>query len=726
MTAPDIFAHLTPAQKEAVTTLDGPLLIIAGAGSGKTRVVTQRIAYLIQQNVDPHRILAITFTNKAAGEMKERISHFAQGQKVWVSTFHAFCAKILRRHAEVIGYSRHYLIYDTEDKKALIQAVLEEKKLGDYLKRYSLGKLAGEISNLKQTLLSPDETLSLPTPLDEIFPLYQERLKRADAMDFEDLLSKTILLFETDSSILKHYQDFFQYISVDEYQDTNPIQAEIIFLLGQKHNNVCVCGDPNQSIYSFRGARIENILKFSAQYPNTKIIKLEQNFRSTQNILAAASNVVSHNQQKAEHFQLFSQKETGSLLTLYICPSEKVEATLIAQKIQDFQSQGYDLKDIAVFYRVNAQSRNIENALVTKQIPYQIVGGTNFYQRKEVKDLLAYLRVAINPSDEISLLRILNVPPRGIGKTSIEHLSALATAEEKTLFWALQNASNTKIHKKALNAIEVFLRVLDEIKKCSARIYDTLSLLIQRTHYREYLASLEDHSSVSRTANIDELLQSAIEFEQTYPDQCGVEWFLEETALLSDIDQVKEEEDRVTLMTLHSSKGLEFPIVFLAGMEVGLLPHAWSLDHIDEFEEERRLCYVGFTRAQKELILSRCETRTTHGFSQMYPESPFLREIPASLVRVISLTQNSLFEEELDESKLFEEGNASELLGQNAFRSGDLVRHPNLGYGKILRLRGPKRDRIATIQFIDGSEKQIRMRFAQLEKADWSDIGEAP
>ncbi|MEK7485678.1 MAG: 3'-5' exonuclease, partial [Planctomycetota bacterium] len=502
------------------------------------------------------------------------------------------------------------------------------------------------------------------------------------------------------------------------------IQAEIIFLLGQKHKNVCVCGDPNQSIYSFRGARIENILKFSAQYPNTKVIKLEQNFRSTQNILAAASNVVAHNQQKSEHFQLFSQKETGSPITVYICPSENVEATLISQKVQDFQSQGYDLKEMAVFYRVNAQSRNLENALVIKQIPYQIVGGTNFYQRKEIKDLLAYLRIAINPSDEISLLRILNVPPRGIGKTSLEHLKTLAVEEGQPFLWALQHATNIKINKKALSSIEAFLRILEEIKKNSSRIYETLALLIQQIKYRDYLASLEDHSSISRIANMDELLQAAIEFERTYPEQCGVEWFLEETALLSDIDQVKEE-DRVTLMTLHSCKGLEFPIVFLVGMEVGLLPHAWSLDTIDGFEEERRLCYVGFTRAQKELILSRCETRNTHGFSQMYPESPFLREIPPSLIRVINLTNNPSLDEDAGDIDS-EETSFSETLGNNSFRSGDLVRHPNLGYGKILRLRGPRQDRIATIKFTDGSEKQVRMRFAQLEKADWSDIGEAP
>lgn len=721
-----ILAHLTPSQQKAVTTTEGPLLIIAGAGSGKTRVITQRIAYLLSQGISPEQILAITFTNKAAGEMKERVCRYTQGEKVWVSTFHAFCARILRRHAEILGYTRHYLIYDTDDKKALIQTIITEKKLNI---KHSLGKLGGEISSLKRKVLYPNQTYAFPAPLDEIFPLYEKRLKLADAMDFEDLLINTVRLFENAPEILNHYQNHFRYLLVDEYQDTNDVQASLVFLLGEKHRNVCVCGDPNQSIYAFRGARIENILKFNQEYPQTEVIKLEQNFRSTQNILTAASELVSYNEQKSDHFKLFSTNETGSLLTLYVCPNEKAEASLLAQKIQEFCANGYSLKDIAVFYRVNAQSRNIESALILHQIPYQVVGGTHFYQRKEIKDLLAYLRFSINPADEMSLHRILNTPPRGIGKTTLARIQAFAQEEEQNLFWGLQHAARTKINKRALSAIENFLRLIEELKHHSNRIYDALAYLLEEINYRHYLSTLEEHSSVSREANVEELLQAALEFEQTYPDQCGIAWFLEETALVSDIDEMKEneEEDRVTLMTLHSSKGLEFPVVLFAGLEEGLLPHSWSMDSYDQIQEERRLCYVGLTRAKKEIVLTCCETRAHQGFSQMSPPSPFLKEIPSHLLQTIHLAPGASFHSEEDfENRGAGEDDFSLDPSPHLFRSGELVRHPNLGYGKILRLHGPKKDKIATIKFIDGSEKQIRLKFAHLEKADWSDLGETP
>lgn len=489
-----IFSGLTPEQEKAVTTLKGPLLIIAGAGSGKTRVITHRIAHLIQHQVPAEQILAITFTNKATSEMKQRISHSAQGEKVWVSTFHAFCARILRRHAHHLGYSRHYLIYDTDDKKALIQEIAKEKKIHGV----SLGQLSGWISEVKQKVRYFDQTLSLPSPLDEIFPYYQERLKRADAMDFEDLLNYTLLLLDTAPEVLQYYQNFFQYISVDEYQDTNEIQAELMFRLAELHHNICVCGDPNQSIYAFRGAKIENILQFHEHYPETQIVKLEENFRSTRTILELASQVIAQNPQPLP-FRSYTKNEDGSLVQLYICRNEQAESSLLAKLIQHFQEKNYSLKDIAIFYRINAQSRQIENSLVLQRIPYQIVGGTTFYQRKEVKDLLAYLRFTINPLDEMSLLRILNLPPRGLGKTTLEKIKKLAEEEQQSLYWALQHSSRISLKKKALDALDHFLQLIETLKTLAQEhIYETLTYLIEEINYRQYLSHPEEHSSISR------------------------------------------------------------------------------------------------------------------------------------------------------------------------------------------------------------------------------------
>ena len=731
MSSADVLFNLTPEQKKAVTTVDGPLLIIAGAGSGKTRVITQRIAYLIQNKIPPEQILAITFTNKATAEMKHRVCQYARGEQVWVSTFHAFCARILRRHAMHLGYSPHYLIYDTDDKKTLIQNIVKDKKI----QTKALGQISGFISDIKRKMSGSEQNLSLPSPLDEIFPEYQERLRNADAMDFEDLLLNTMVLFETVPDVLNYYQNFFRYISVDEYQDTNDIQAELMFRLSELNQNICVCGDPNQSIYAFRGARIENILKFEERYPKTEVVKLEENFRSTQNILDVAAQVVVNNTQHID-FQAFTQNDRGNLPTAYVCQNEQAESSLIADTIQKFQEEGYNLADMAVFYRINAQSRNIENTLVLRRIPYQIVGGTSFYQRKEIKDLLAYLRFSVNPLDEISLFRVLNLPPRGIGAATIKKLRALAEEEGQNFYWALQHAGRLDLKKRALNAIENFLVLIEHLKESSEQIYETLTFLVEQIDYRNYLSKLQEHSSISREDNVNELLNAALEFERTYPQQCGVSWFLEEIALLSDIDQLKEDEDKVTLMTLHSSKGLEFPVVIFAGLEEGLLPHVRSQDSMDQIEEERRLCYVGITRAQKELVLTRCISRMNQGLQRYNEASRFLSEIDPDYLKTKNLAYTPSYtdwegSEENKSHDNYDSYNSYETKEGGSgldmvFHTGELVRHPNLGYGKIVRMSGPKKRRRATIKFIDGSERQVDLQFSNLEKADWSDIGEVP
>lgn len=648
-----IYDTLNEQQKEAVFHKDGPLLILAGAGSGKTRVLTHRIAYLIEeQGVNPWNILAITFTNKAAGEMRERVDRLIGfgAESIWVSTFHSMCVRILRRYIDRIGYDTSFTIYDTDDQKTLMKDVC--KKLDIDTKVYKERSLLGAISAAKNELVTPSE-FEVNAAGDfgrqktaKVYWEYERQLKANNALDFDDLLLKTVQLLQTQPDVLEYYQERFRYIMVDEYQDTNTVQFKLVSLLASKYHNLCVVGDDDQSIYKFRGADIKNILSFEETFTDTKVIKLEQNYRSTANILNAANAVIRNNRGRKDKTLWTSQGE-GDRIRMRQFDTAYDEAEFVAEDIKREVRGGSDYRDFAILYRTNAQSRLFEEQFVARSIPYKIVGGVNFYARREIKDLLAYLKTIDNGQDDLAVRRIINVPKRGIGLTTINRVQESAAARGIGFYEALKGLDLIPGIGRAGAKLDSFVALIEYFKERAeqATLTELMKEIIETTAYMESLEAEDKEDAQARIENIDELLSKIAGYEEACEDvkqPATLSGFLEEVALVADIDSLDENQDYVVLMTLHSAKGLEFPHVYLAGMEDGLFPSYLSIDEPEELEEERRLCYVGITRAMKRLTVSCARRRMVRGETQYNRMSRFVQEIPQELME----TEGRLFGEQ--------------------------------------------------------------------------------
>lgn len=741
-----IYESLNPIQQEAVFHTEGPLLILAGAGSGKTRVLTHRIAYLIEEKqVNPWNIMAITFTNKAAGEMRERVDQIVGfgAESIWVSTFHSTCVRILRRHIDRLGYDTNFSIYDTDDQKTLMRQVC--KKLEIDTKMYREKALLGAISTAKNEMIGPKEFLLnaegdfRPKKIAEVYQEYQSQLFKNNALDFDDLLVKTVDLFQSDEEVLNYYQDRFRYIMVDEYQDTNRVQFLLISILAEKYKNLCVVGDDDQSIYKFRGADITNILEFEKVFSGTKVIKLEQNYRSTQNILNAANEVIRHNRGRKSK-TLWTSNDDGSLVKFRQFDNAFDEADYI---IKDILSRKRSFQDFAVLYRTNAQSRLLEEKCISYSVPYRLVGGVNFYQRKEIKDILAYLKTIDNARDDVAVQRIINVPKRGIGATTIGKVVNYASQQGLGFYDGLKEAEFVpglgKAQEKILNfvsQIQVFRSKLDFIS-----IRELIEDILDTTGYRKELEDEDSIESQTRLENIQELINKAVSFteEQAEPTLSG---FLEEVALVADIDSMDDSENRVVLMTFHSAKGLEFPVVYLSGLEEGLFPSSMSMNTGDpgDIEEERRLCYVGITRAREELTLSCARQRMMNGETRYSKCSRFVEEIPPLLLEKeakgslfaakaktekgglggISLPQSknpyafgSGFSKQApDFGKQFTVNKADGL----DYGVGDRVSHIKFGEGIVSAVAEGGKDYEVTVAFENFGIKKMFASFAKLKK----------
>ena len=731
-----IYDKLNDKQKQAVFTTEGPVLLLAGAGSGKTGVLMHRIAYLIEEkHIDPYNIMAITFTNKAAKEMKERIGKLIgeEGNFVWVMTFHSSCVRFLRRFIDRIGFDNSFTIYDSDDQRTLMKKIFKEYDINS--KVYKERTVLNAISNCKNELMSPSEYMkaaidSYEKGLARLYELYQSALKKNNALDFDDLICRCVELFEKCPEVLDYYQNRFRYIMVDEYQDTNTAQFRLIYLLSQKYKNICVVGDDDQSIYKFRGANIENILSFEERLENVKVIKLEQNYRSTGNILDAANAVIKNNRGRKDK-RLWTEWESGDNIELRQFQTANEEADNIIKDIKNRARQNF--RDFAVLYRTNAQSRLLEERCVTLGVPYQLIGGVNFYQRKEIKDVLAYLKTIANGNDDIALLRIINVPKRGIGATTIAKVVDYANANDISLYDAMsisENAGVGKASEKIKNFIDMIEYFREKIDK-KANISSIIEELLDKTGYIESLYDEGEIEGESRKDNIEELINKSTEYEDG-----ELSLFLEDVSLVADIDRMDENADRITLMTLHGAKGLEFDTVYLAGMEEGLFPSAMSANSKEDLEEERRLAYVGITRAKKNLILTSAKQRMINGETRYSLMSRFVNEIPRELLNkhVLDIEKrytersssfgeglpwetktpvnNNNFEKTLSFGKQFKVEKAKSL----DYNIGDTVKHIKFGTGKVLEIVNGEKDFEVKVNFEKFGIKKMYAGFAKLVK----------
>ncbi len=706
-----IYDTLNREQKEAVLTAEGPLLLLAGAGSGKTRVLTHRIAYLIEEmGVNPWNILAITFTNKAAGEMRERVDDIVGfgADQVWVSTFHSLCVRVLRRYIDRLGYDNSFTIYDSDDQKTVMKEVLKRLRMDP--KMFKERDMMRVISRAKDELVSPEEFRLRAMgdfrqgKIAEVYREYEAALKKNNALDFDDLILKTVELFKSAPEVLTSYQERFRFIMVDEYQDTNTVQFELVRLLAERYRNLCVVGDDDQSIYRFRGANIRNILDYESVYKDARVIKLEQNYRSTGNILDAANHVIKNNRGRKDK-ALWTDKEKGSPIHFKALDSAYEEAEFIADDIERrIRREGRDYGDFAVLYRTNAQARILEERMVAESIPYNIVGGVNFYSRREIKDILAYLKTIANGQDDVAVKRIINVPKRGIGATSIEKIDTYAQSQGISFYDAMRQGENIPGLGRAQAKVSEFVYLIQTLRsrKEYYGIRELLSDVLERTDYEDYLKDLDDEYE-DRMNNVEELLSKAASYEETH-DQASLEEFLEEIALVADIDNVESGGGRLLLMTLHSAKGLEFPVVYLAGMEDGLFPgyHVITSDDPQDMEEERRLAYVGITRAREELTLTSAKMRMLRGETQYNPVSRFVHEIPTALLD--QSPASSVPRSYRDAEAGYDSGN---IASRAAYRF-DLVREepvpePDTRPKAILRPRAtPRKDKPYIVQSIEG------------------------
>ena len=737
----DTMQGLNKEQLDAVQTINGPMLILAGAGSGKTKVLTCRIAHLLQQGVRPYRILAITFTNKAAAEMRERVDRMAgaAARDVWLFTFHAFCARLLRYELENLnGYANNFAIYDTSDSKNLIKQVLKEMNLDE--KRFPLPAIISHISNAKNALLLPDAYAREASGYYEqqvakIYDAYQKKLQANNAVDFDDLLLLALRLLQENPAVREKYQRKFDYLMVDEYQDTNHAQYLLTKLLAAGHRNICVVGDADQSIYGWRGADIQNILDFERDYPDAKLVKLEQNYRSTQVILDAANAVIDNNSGRKPK-NLWTANGNGSEIVYYQANDERDEARYVIENMQKLQlNEGAKLGDMAVLYRTNAQSRVFEEMLIKSGIAYTMVGGTKFYERKEIKDALAYLRLLYNPHDSLSLLRIINVPRRGIGDATLARLQEYANASGQSLFEVVTNAADVPgLASRFANKLDELSGLLFELmgEAADVPVKQLLDDVLLKTGYLEELQSSKDPQDESRVENLKEMLSVTEEFAvkcERNGEEPTLENFLADVALV-DIDDAELGEEAVTLMTLHSAKGLEFPDVFLVGMEEGIFPHSRTLMNDNEIEEERRLCYVGITRAEKHLFLSNARTRTIYGRTQYYTPSRFLQEVPRNLVHVIKrpVVQRPAMTSQVhkptakENANWFEQHKASFFPRESSaaagcsFHVGDKVMHKKWGAGTIVTAKAADDGQEVTVAFAGGGIRSLLTKYAKLER----------
>ncbi|KPK99689.1 MAG: hypothetical protein AMJ91_06825 [candidate division Zixibacteria bacterium SM23_73_3] len=719
----DFLINLNPAQKEAVTHTSGPLLILAGAGSGKTRVLTYRIAYLIGvKKINPWNILAVTFTNKAAGEMRERVERLLgkAGIGVWVSTFHSWCARILRREANLLGYTKNFSIYDQDDQISVIKKCMGELDIS--AKKFSPDALGSRISSAKDRLLTWQDFSSQTRDFFEenvakVYQLYQKKLSEANAFDFDDLIMKTVELFTSQPEILKRYQNRFHHILIDEYQDTNHAQYVLVNLLSSKSQDLCVVGDEDQSIYGWRGADINNILNFEKDYPDARVIKLEQNYRSTQVILDAAGAVVQNNQSRKGK-TLYTQIRGGEKVGLLILENEHQEAEALVRQIQYLiQQYEYSLSDFVILYRTNAQSRVLEQKLRDNGTPYVIVGGVRFYERKEVKDILAYLKVLANPQDDLSLKRIINVPARGIGAKTISKIEDFCLRENLSLLKGIRRMEEIEgISPKLKSTIHNFSKMLDEFStlKDKSSIDGLTRLVAEKTGYLNELKKERTVESENRIENIKELINATSEFKER-SEHPTLEGFLEEVSLLTDIDMWDKAKDAVTLMTLHAVKGLEFRVVLIAGLEEGLFPLSRSLENPADLEEERRLFYVGMTRAKERLFLSYARHRRRFG-DMMNLESRFLDEIPQNLLEI----EDHLFYKKdhfpsVDLSRIEPFSLESAPAYDTMLQVGTRVIHSHWGEGRIVHRQGAGENLTLTVIFSGGIKKRLLAKYADLE-----------
>ena len=663
----NLLEELNNKQKEAVENTEGPVLVIAGAGSGKTKVLTHKIAFLIQEKqVKPWNILAITFTNKAANEMKQRVENLLSDSSndIWMGTFHSICVRILRRYIDRIGFDSSFIIFDTSDQRTLVKDCLKELKVDDKL--FTDRAVLSEISNAKNEMLEP-KAYSVKYANDfrketigKVYELYQKRLRENNAIDFDDIINYTIKILTENQDVLEYYTEKFKYVLVDEYQDTNKAQFMLISILASKYGNITVVGDNDQGIYSFRGADISNILNFERDFPGTKIIKLEQNYRCTGNILKAANAVIKHNETKYDK-KLWTENNEGNIPCIYSGDDEYDEASYIINQIRFLKTEEYfKFSDFAVLYRMNSQSRAIEDILRREDIPYKIIGGLKFYERKEIKDIIAYLRLIFNPSDNMSLKRIINEPKRGIGKTSLDNIAKISEETGNSMYDIIKNAEKYGLNRVYLNSRE-FIEAIEELrsKKDNMLISDLIKETLKKTGYTKALELENTVEAETRIQNLDEFLTVAIEFEEESADNTLAE-FLEGITLSSDVDNLEDEEESVTLMTLHSAKGLEFPVVFLVGMEEGIFPGYKSIGEPKELEEERRLFYVGITRAKQYLYLTCAKRRTIFGSTSYNSISRFVKEIPSELLDGYEEIVNSKNEDTFNDSSYkWEYGKAS-------------------------------------------------------------------
>ena len=751
---------LNDKQKEAVLNTEGPCLVIAGAGSGKTKVLTHKIAYLIsEKNVKPWNILAITFTNKAATEMKQRIENLigdAAGE-MWMGTFHSICVKILRRFIDRIGFDTSFLIFDTSDQRTVVKECLKTLNMDDKL--FTDRSVLAEISNAKNEMLTPSAYQAKYSgdyrkgKIGQVYELYQKRLKENNAVDFDDIINYAIEILSSNADVLQYYTDKFHYVLVDEYQDTNKAQFTLVTILASRYGNITVVGDNDQGIYSFRGADISNILNFEKDFPGTRIIKLEQNYRCTGNILKAANAVIKHNENKYEK-KLWTENEEGSLPCLYQAEDEYDEANYIIEQIEHLKTEEYlKPKDFAILYRMNAQSRAIEDILRRENIPYKIVGGVKFYERKEIKDVIAYLRLIQNPSDNISLRRIINEPKRGIGKTSLDNVQKISDQTGLSSYRIIKHAEEYGLNRIKANADE-FISLIEEFraKKEELSISELITEVLQKSGYSKSLELENTIEAETRIQNIDEFLTVAIEFEEESAEN-GLAEFLESITLSSDIDEMQDEDNSVTLMTLHSAKGLEFPVIFLVGMEEGIFPGYKSIGEPKELEEERRLFYVGITRAKQFLYLTCAKHRTIFGSTSYNAISRFVKEIPDNLLdgivnndeeekfndmqynweygKASNFGKVKTYKSEQEASKiktntynyrtaesflnsLKQKQSASEV-DVSKYKEGMRIYHKKFGEGTIQKMEEEGEDYKLDIQFDKAGHKRLMAKFAGLE-----------
>ena len=767
------FSSLNEMQREAVLALKGPLLILAGAGSGKTTVLVNRVAHILRWGeayesdevfgdyspeeralistaadgkailpeelaerlsvgrVFPWRILAITFTNKAAGELKERICAKvgATGEDIWASTFHAGCTRILRRFGERLGYTNHFVIYDTDDQKKLLKDCMKSLSIDEKL--MPIKTVMYEISNAKDSMTSPDEYKKIAgsdsrlMSVSRIYSLYQQRLLAADAMDFDDIIFNTVMLLKNNPDVLEKYQEQFKYIMVDEYQDTNRIQYELVHLLSGGHHNLCVVGDDDQSIYRFRGATIRNILDFEQDYENTRVVKLEQNYRSTKTILSAANSVIGNNNERKEK-ALWTENENGKKITVYEAVDERDESDYIAGTIKEKTENGAAYSDFAILYRTNSQSQSIERSLVRAGIPYKIIGGRRFYERREIRDMMAYLSVISNHSDDIRLERIINVPKRGIGEKTVSTIAEISHTLGQSMLETMRQSDEfealVKNSRKLIEFCDMIDRLTDMLNEMS--VQEVYEKLLELTEYESYVIKSSDFTE-SAVDNIRELASSIAQYEEEHGEEASLQGFLEETALLTDIDSYNEDDDFTVMMTLHSAKGLEFKNVFIPGMEENLFPGYQSTLSEHEMQEERRLAYVGITRAKKELTLIHTKSRMVFGHTNRNRPSRFLGEIPDKLTEVTRRPVLTVDPSELDipatrsarqasiaVSRTISTGNMGAF--SQAYTEGMRVRHNSFGEGTILSITQMGSDSMLEIAFDSVGTKKLMAKFARL------------